>query len=196
MAPARTLALPPPSERAGLSLNEAIARRRSIRQYAARDLTLHEIGQLLWSAQGMTSSVWHFRASPSAGALYPLELYVALRDGVFHYRPGSHELAALSPADVRTELEHAALDQSCVGSAPCVIIVAGVLRRSTRKYGDRGVRYVHMEAGHAAQNILLQAAALGLGSVPVGAFEDERVAQLLKLDRGEQVLYLLPVGGV
>jgi SagB-type dehydrogenase family enzyme len=173
-----------------------MSRRRSIRQYHGGALELEQIGQLLWAAQGVTSSLFPYRAAPSAGALYPLELYVATGAGAFHYRPRSHELAKLGDSDLRPALRHAALDQSYVEGAPCVVIVTGVNERTTRKYGERGLRYVLMEAGHAAQNLLLQAAALGLGAVPVGAFEDQPVSRLLNLGKGEHPLYLIPVGSI
>jgi len=179
-----------------MALSEAIGRRRSVRQYAARALRPEEIGQLLWAAQGITGNAYLLRAAPSAGALYPLELYVADAQGTFHYRPKAHELLRVGATDVRAQLRHAAFDQMCVEAAACVIAVAADPRRTTRKYGERGMRYVLMEAGHAAENVLLQAAALGLGAVPVGAFDDVEAARVLGLPRGDQALYLLPVGAV
>lgn len=177
-----------------LSLEQSLVSRRSIREFTPRALTSTELGQLAWACQGRTDPRG-FRTAPSAGALYPLELYVALPEGLFHYLPASHALERRAEGDLRPALQEAALGQESVGSAAAVFILAGVYERTAAKYGrERAPRYVHMEAGHAAQNLLLQAVALELGAVPVGAFEDDRVAQVLGLPRDERPLYLLPVG--
>jgi SagB-type dehydrogenase family enzyme len=186
--------LPPPREESQVSLEAALARRRSIRVFDPAQLTLEEIGQLLWAAQGMSQRSEGLRTAPSAGALYPLEMYVMMKTGVYHYRPPHHELARLQEADLRTEIWRAALRQESVRDAPAVFVMAGVFERTTVKYGERGRGYVYLEAGHAAQNLLLQAAALGLGAVPVGAFLDEQVEKILKLPANQRVLYLIPVG--
>ena len=186
--------LPDPTLDGQISLEEALAQRRSIRQYTRGELTTAQIGQLLWAAQGITHDRG-FRTAPSAGALYPLELSVATADGVWRYDPEGHQLFAPGHSDVRQDLYDAALRQEAVLLAPAVFCIAAVYERIEQKYGvDRGPRYVHLEAGHAAQNLLLQAVALDLGAVPIGAFEDERVQKVLSLPSDHQPLYLIPVG--
>ncbi len=187
-------ALPTPRATGRISLEQSLLRRRSVREFAPRPLTWEEIGQLAWACQG-TTDPRGLRTAPSAGAFYPLELYLATPDGLFHYLPASHALERRAEGDLRPALQEAALGQEPVGSAPVVFILAGVYERTAAKYGaERSPRYVHMEAGHAAQNLLLQAVTMELGAVPVGAFEDARVAKVLGLPRGERPLYLLPVG--
>jgi len=187
-------ALPAPARSGSMSLEEAIVQRRSVRSFARQSLTAEDVSQLCWAAQGVTGEEGGFRAAPSAGGLYPIELYVVSAAGVERYRPEEHVLGAHLKGDVRAALQEAALDQNSVGEAPVCLVITAVVERTARKYGRRAERYCFMEAGHVAQNILLQATALGLAGVPVGAFEDERVAAALKLPRGERVLYLLPVG--
>ena len=196
---ADVVALPSPRLDSGFAVEHALAERRSVREFGSRALALGELAQLLWAAQGITHRDG-LRTAPSAGALYPLELYVVagnVRDlvpGVYQYLPGRHVLKQLAAGDVRGQLCAAALAHECVAAGAAVVVFTAVERRTTRKYGERGVRYVHIEVGHAAQNLALQAAALGLGSVTVGAFDDAAVARLLKLPKGEAPLYLMPVG--
>jgi len=185
--------LPPPDPEGGMSLTQALARRRSRREYGMRDLTEDELSQLLWAAQGITDSRG-FRTAPSAGATYPLETYVATVRGLFHYRPQGHRLVRIGEDDLRSALAGAALQQRWVREAPAVFIFSAVRERTSRRYGQRAERYIHMEAGHAAQNLLLQAVALGLAAVPVGAFYDDQVAEILGLPQDEAPLYLIPVG--
>jgi SagB-type dehydrogenase family enzyme len=157
-------------------------------------LSREEISQLLWAAQGITDPSGK-RTAPSAGALYPLELYVATGDGFHHYRPAEHVLRVVNESDLRPALHGAALQQSAVLDAPAVFVVTAVYSRTEAKYGaQRSPRYVHLEAGHAAQNILLQAVALGLGAVPIGAFYDDQVQAALDLPDEHAPLYLIPVG--
>ncbi|MEM2842541.1 MAG: SagB/ThcOx family dehydrogenase [Candidatus Bathyarchaeia archaeon] len=185
-----------------MSVEEAIAKRRSIRDYSNEPLTFQQLSQLLWAAQGITDLKTRFRAAPSAGATYPLEVYVVLGSnsvvglnaGIYHYNPLTHELKLLFEGDFRANLASAALDQRWVKTAPVNIILAAVYERTTRVYGDRGVRYVHMEAGHIGENIYLQATALGLGTVVVGAFSDELVQKVLNLPKEQKPLYIMPVG--
>jgi SagB-type dehydrogenase family enzyme len=186
--------LPKPELKGKVSLEEAIARRRSIRTYSGMPLSDKELSQLLWAAQGITDEARKLRAAPSAGATYPLETYVASAAGLFHYNPDGHTLRKIMGDDLRAGLSSAALGQGFVRSASAVIIFAAVMARTTGRYGKRGVMYVYMEAGHAAQNVHLQAVALGMGSVPVGAFDDQAVANLLKLPPDQIPLYLVPVG--
>ncbi|MFQ6048035.1 MAG: SagB/ThcOx family dehydrogenase [Phycisphaerae bacterium] len=177
-----------------MSLERAIALRRSCRAFRADSLSAEQIGQLFWSAQGITEPQRGRRAAPSAGATYPLELYAVRREGVFCYRPAGHELAAISERDVRSELARAAWDQEFIAQAPLTVAIAAVLSRTAGRYGGRAARYVHIEVGHVAENIHLQAVAMGLGSVAVGAFDDRKVKQVLALPAEQEPLYLIPVG--
>ena len=191
---AETVVLPAPTRVGHMSLEEALARRRSVREFSAKPLAKEQLGQLLWAAQG-TSHGDGLRTAPSAGALSPLEIYLATSAGFFHYDPVRHELQRRSDCDLRPELHRAALVQEPVLKAPAVFIVTAVYERTIRKYGaDRSPRYVHLEAGHAAQNLLLEAVALGLGSVPIGAFDDPLVQKVLSLPPEQQPIYLIPVG--
>ena len=173
--------------------------RRSTRSYTNDPLTLQEVSQLLWAAQGITDPRG-FRTAPSAGALYPLEVYVVAGDvqdltsGVYRYEPNEHQLVRTMDGDKRAELTEAALSQSFVAEGAVVLVFTAVYERTTGKYGDRGVRYVYMEVGHAVQNLCLQAAAMDLGVVTIGAFYDNEVAELLSVPRDEQPLYIIPVG--
>ncbi|MEA3399908.1 MAG: SagB/ThcOx family dehydrogenase [Armatimonadota bacterium] len=186
--------LPEPDTSGDMSVEEAIAQRRSVRQFADRDLSAEQVGQLAWAAQGITDPRQGFRASPSAGATYPMELYLVTPDGVHHYLPREHAVETRKREDVRADLAAAALGQDFVGTAPLDIVVAAVYQRTMQRYGDRGRRYVHMEAGHIGQNIHLQAEAMGLASVPVGAFDDAGVARTLGLPTDQEPLYIIPVG--
>lgn len=194
MAPAsQEITLPPPRTVGPVSLEACLARRRSVRSYADRDLTWEQIGQLLWAAQGLTAE-WGGRTAPSAGALYPLEVYVVTRQGVYHYVPAGHRLVTLAADDRRGALQGVCLGQSAVGAAPAVFVITAVYARTAGKYGDRAARYVHLEAGHAAQNLLLQAVALDLGGVPIGAFDDAGIQRVLGLPADHEPLYVIPVG--
>jgi SagB-type dehydrogenase family enzyme len=165
-----------------------------VREFSEKQLTLAELGQLLWAAQGVTNQ-YGFRTAPSAGALYPLEVYAVMAEGVYRYEPPGHRLIVHAAGDLRPQLYEAALRQNPIRAAPVVFVIAAVYGRTAVKYGDeRSPRYVHLEAGHAAQNILLQAVALNLGAVPIGAFYDDRVKQVLKLPSDQQPLYLIPTG--
>jgi len=176
-----------------MSLEETLQNRESIRDFSSEPLTEEELSQLLWAVQGTTRDDGS-RTTPSAGALLPLEVYVVLKEGVFHYLPKEHCLSRHSEEDLRNQLAKAAFDQNFVQKAPAVFIIAAVYERSAENYGPRADRYVKMEAGHACQNLLLQAVSLGLGAVPVGAFQDRIVRQVLKLPINHEPLYLIPVG--
>jgi SagB-type dehydrogenase family enzyme len=188
------LALPDPRTDGDTSLEQAILRRGSVREFDPTALTLGELGQLLWAAQGERGGDLGGRTVPSAGALYPLELYVAHEGGVYHYRSDGHEVALTGSRDIREPLARAALDQRAFHTAPAVVAVTGVNERMARKYGARAERYVQIEAGHAGQNLLLQATVLGIGAVPNGAFDDAVVAELFDLPEGTAPLYLIPIG--
>lgn len=190
----KIIKLPTPKLDSGFSLEKAISKRRSVRRYSDKDLTLAQVSQLLWAAQGITDRIRGFRAAPSAGALYPLEIYLANRDGLFHYMPDNHILETVSSKDIRSALSAASLYQSSIAQAAVDIIICAVYERVTSKYGQRGIRYTDIEVGHAAENIQLQAVALGLSSVQIGAFDDGAVSKLLSLSEDEIPLYIIPVG--
>jgi SagB-type dehydrogenase family enzyme len=195
----KTIKLPEPELDGEVSLEQSLLGRRSIRSYSGQPLTLVEVSQLMWAAQGITNEAG-FRTAPSAGATYPLELYVVAGDvedleaGVYRYIPERHELGLLTGGDVRSDLCDAVLSQSWVKDGAISIVVTAIYERTTEKYGERGIRYVHIEVGHATQNLCLQATALGLGLVTVGAFEDEKVSEVLNLPEDEKPLYVIPVG--
>jgi len=191
--------LPEPIYDSDTSIEEAILNRRSIRNYTDQPLTLQDVSQLLWSAQGITGTSG-FRAAPSAGATYPLETYIVVGDvegfdeGIYRYKPHQHVLVKVLDGEHRESLADAALNQQFIAEAPLNIVITAIYERTTGRYGERGIRYVHMEAGHAAQNVYLQAAALGLGTTIVGAFDDAEVTEVAELRHEETPLCLLPIG--
>lgn len=196
----KTVKLPKPATDGPVSLERAVAARRSVRSFSDKPLTMAQISQLLWAAQGITEPRRGLRAAPSAGACYPMSLYLAagrvegLEPGIYLYSPSGHLLQKRASGDRREELSKAALGQDCVAAAPAVIGLAADHGRIKPRYGDRSARYTDMEAGHIGQNVSLQAAALGLGSVMVGAFEDAAAKKALGLPPEEVPLYLIPVG--
>ena len=198
-AATREVNLPQPPSAGAISLEEALAQRRSVREFVPGALTLEIVSRLAWAAQGVTAP--ERRTTPSAGATYPLEVYVVagnvdgLAAGVYRYRPYRHRLKAMAVGDLRVPLA-AAVGQQWISNAAMVVVFTAEFERTTTRYSKRGERYVHMEAGHAAQNLLLQAAALGLGATPVGAFNDAEISRLLRLPAGETPLYIIPVGRV
>jgi SagB-type dehydrogenase family enzyme len=193
-APLEIVHLPAPSSIGELSLEEALEGRRSLREYTRDPVAIDDLSQLLWAAQGLTQPEGRGRTAPSAGGTYPLELYVVTPDALHHYVPEGHLLETVSVGDLRGPLAEAALGQTHVADAPAVVVVTAVYARTEERYGDRAERYVQLEAGHAAQNLLLQAVALDLGAVPVGAFRDDEVVELLGLPADHAPLYLIPVG--
>lgn len=196
---ASSVALPKPRMDGRVSVERALLRRRSLREFGTRSVTLADVSQLLWAAQGITHESVQ-RTAPSAGALYPLSVYVAAGDvqsldpGLYEYIPHQQALNSVVAGDRRPKLAAAALDQEWIADAAAVLIIAADYRVTTRKYGERGVRYVHIEAGHAAQNICLQAESLGLGATVVGAFDEHRTRDVLELPGNENPLLLIPVG--
>jgi len=188
-----------PNQGGHITLERCIRQRHSVREFRERALADGELGQLLWAAQGMTSDDGG-RAVPSAGALYPLELYAVcgkvsgVPGGVYRYDPRQHALLLAASGDQRERLAQAAVSQDWIASAPAVICIAAVFERTTVKYGSRGRGYVYMEAGHAAEGLMLQAVALGLATTMVGAFQDGEVKRVLQLASQETPLCLLPVG--
>ncbi len=195
----QALRLPQPDFAGTVPVEQALLARRSERAFSQRALALADLSQLLWAAQGVTRPRG-YRTAPSAGASYPLEIHAAaglvaeLAAGIYRYRSPDHSLIPAAPGDRREDLARAALNQRFVARAPVVLVIAVVYARVCATYGRRGVRYADMEAGHAAQNISLQAAALGIGAVMVGAFDDAEVRRIAALPPEEEPLYLIPVG--
>ena len=191
--------LPEPVYESNMSVEEAIKERRSIRRYGKNSLKLSDVAQLLWAAQGITGK-GRFRSAPSAGATYPLEIYLVagnvtrLKPGIYRYLPQVNALEPVIKGDKRDGLSAAALNQKMVKNAQINIVITAVYKRTTGTYGERGARYAHMEAGHVGQNIYLQAETLGLGTVAIGAFDDASVVNVLELDKEEEPLYIFPVG--
>lgn len=190
-APARdSIALPAPATSGGAALTEVLAKRRSVRSFATTPLTQRELSQLLWAAQGITDDKGH-RTAPSAMAKYFLTVYVATADGLFRYAPAGHKLQKLSPLDLRTKLSQ----QPSMSSAPAVFIIAGDYERANKTLNPGfASRCVDLEAGHATQNLLLQATALGLGGVSAGGIDPEMVAKAALLPNSSRPIYLVPIG--
>ena len=199
VAVAETIALPEPRRTGQAALEAVMSARRSVRDFTAGSIALAELGQLLWAAQGTTDTNVG-RTAPSAGATYPLELYAVagtvddLPPGVYRYDSRRHALHGIAAGDRRRALAAAALSQTWVADAALVLVIAAVFKRTTSKYGRRGERYVHIEAGHAGQNVCLQAEALGLGTTVVGAFGDDAVKGVIGADEPGEPLCLLPIG--
>ena len=191
--------LPMPQYTSKTTIEESLYKRKSTRHYKDEPLMLSEVSQLLWAAQGITRS-GRFRTAPSAGALYPLEVYVVvgsvkkIPSGIYKYNPKGHRLMKIAIGDKRVELSNAALGQPWVKDGSIVIVFAGVFKRTQQKYGERSSRYVYMEAGSAAQNIYLQSISLNLGTVLVGAFDDKKVKGIIKMRFEEDPLIIMPVG--
>jgi SagB-type dehydrogenase family enzyme len=194
---AKEIRLRQPKEKGSISIEETLHQRRSVRDYKRGPLRLDQVSQLLWAASGRNL---YRRTAPSAGATYPLEIYLVagevegLEPGIYHYSPSRNSLEIVNEEDVRNGLFRAALEQEMIEEAPVSIIIAADYSRTTGRYGQRGIRYVHMEVGHAGQNISLQAIALGLGTVMIGAFEDQKVKEVLGIN--EDPLYIIPIGRI
>lgn len=189
--PGEKLLLPQPSLKGPLSLEEVLKARRSVRVFQEKELSLKQVGQLLWAAQGITSPDGK-RTAPSAGALYPLEVYYFCSQFWGRYDPEEHSLEVLGRGDKREEISRASFNQSWIAQAPGIFVIVGFVERTAVKYGERAERYVTLEAGHACQNILLEAVALGLGGTSVGAFWDDEINSILKVQA--LPLYVVPVG--
>jgi SagB-type dehydrogenase family enzyme len=189
--------LPKPKEKGTTSIEETLNKRRSVRDYTRGALSLEKVSQLLWAGSGRNL---YRRTAPSAGATYPLEIYLVvgevegLEPGIYHYSPPRHSLEMTKEEDVRSRLSRAALGQEMIEEAPITIIIAANYVRTTGHYGQRGNRYVHMEVGHVGQNVSLQAISLNLGTVMIGAFGDEEVKEVLGIE--EEPLYIIPVGKI
>jgi len=194
---AETTKLPEPSRAGPVSVEQALEQRRSVRAFSDSGLTLAEAGQLLWAAQGVTGERGR-RTAPSAGATYPLEVYLVagkvegLEPGIYHYLPGEHGLELVATGDRREDLAAACLGQQSVARAAVSLVFGAEFGRTAKRYGKRAERYVYLEAGHAAENVCLESVALGLGTVCVGAFEDSAVKKVAGMN--EAPVYVLPVG--
>ena len=193
----KSFELPEPKLSSKISVEEALLKRRSVRDYGKGSLSIEEISQLLWAAQGITAR-WGGRTAPSAGALYPLEIYVVvgevkrLEPGLYHYDPGKHGITKKVDGDLRQKLTRASLYQDEIAKAPATFVITAVYERTMKKYKQRGIQYVHMEVGCVSENIYLQAETLNLGTVFIGAFEDEKVKKALGIK--EEPLSIMPVG--
>jgi len=202
--------LPNPQLKGKVSLEETILKRRSVRRYCREPLSLSQLSQILWSAQGVTGTMG-LKAAPSAGATYPLEIFMfvgkggviaskarqvpeELPAGIYHYEADSHSLRLHKANDLTPDLARAALDQEFIFEAPVNIVICALYHRTSYRYGRRGERYVHIEVGHVGENIHLQAVALGLATVEVGAFHDEEVRKVLGVDGQTKPLYIMPLG--
>ena len=199
---AAVVRLPAPAE-SQAPLTTALLSRRSVRSFADKAITLEQLSRVLQSADGITHG-WGgiaMRTAPSGGALYPVEIYVAisrvesLEVGLYHFQPPDSSLELVEAGNFDHRLHAAAFEQGCVGSAPATILLAARFERSTKKYADRGYRYTYMEGGAICQNIYLQATAMQLGTVAVGAFNDDALNKLLGIDgASEAALLIMPVG--
>ncbi len=183
-------------------MEEAVTRRSSVRDFTSEPISRSQLSQILQAAGGIRGASSTYRTVPSAGATYPLEIFVVcgknsvkeIDEGIYHYNIDSHSLTLHHKGDIRLELARAALDQEFIYEAPVDIVICAEYERTTLHYGRRGERYVHMEVGHAGQNIYLQATALNLATVAIGAFYDRQVAEVLRLDKQYEPLYIMPVG--
>jgi SagB-type dehydrogenase family enzyme len=193
--------LPPPAFQGKMSVAEALKKRRTVRQFAHRELDLAQVSQILWGTDGVSDSRG-LRTAPSAGATHPLEFYLVvgeggvsgLAPGLYHYRPDSHSLELTQKGDLRAPVARASLNQTWMTEAPVMVVFAADYRRCTARYGDRGIRYTQIETGHAGQNLFLQAEALGLACGIVGAFQDRTLQETLHLPQQHEPLLIMPVG--
>ena len=194
--------LPNPKLQSETSVEEALNKRRSIRNYTKQPLSLEEVSQILWAAQGITEKNYGLRTSPSAGALYPLEVYLVtanvkdISEGIYKYNPLNHSIKKIDDGDKRVEISNASLKQDAIEECSALVIITAIYERTSVKYGDRAERYVHMEVGHAGQNIYLQAVSLGIGTVMMGAFHDDALKKTLNLPANEFPLAIYTLGKV
>ncbi|MEO0271214.1 MAG: SagB/ThcOx family dehydrogenase [candidate division WOR-3 bacterium] len=172
---------------------KVLEKRRTVREFDPdKEITLKEISTLLWATYGITDKNYGLKTSPSAGARYPLEIFFCNKEGFFRYIPEENSILKVKDIDIREKLSHYAYEQDFIKDAPTVFVIAADFKRTTSRYGKRGERYVYIDLGHAAQNLLLCATYLGLGACPVGAFDDEKIKKLLEIDFDP--LYIIPVG--
>jgi SagB-type dehydrogenase family enzyme len=198
----RQMNLPKPRLTGDVSVEQAIKHRRTIRSYLSKSLTLEQLSQIFWAAQGITEDRGYKRSAPSGGALYPMDIYAIVGDngvqglkaGIYHYDPHNHSAVLIVEGDFRKDVARTALSQMWMASAPLNLVITSEYRRITRKYGARGERYAMIEAGHIGQNIFLQAEALGLRAGIVGAFHDDDIIRVMNIARSHEPLIILPVG--
>ncbi|UCF71975.1 MAG: SagB/ThcOx family dehydrogenase [Deltaproteobacteria bacterium] len=194
--------LPDPMLDGAVSLERTVHQRRTIRSFEGKALTLEQFSQLLWAAQGITETGGFKRAAPSAGALYPMDIYGAVgRDciekldpGLYHYEPADHSISLVQEGDVRRGIAAASLGQMWMAHAPVTVVITAEYNRIMGKYGQRGIRYAMIEAGHIGQNIFLQSEAMGLAAGIVGAFEDQKIIQVMGIKQTHEPLLIMPVG--
>ena len=201
---AAEIALPSPSYKGTISVEEALKARRTHRSFQSRPLTLKQFSQILWGAYGVTAQKYgsFLKTAPSAGALYPLDIYgvvgqggvETLAPGVYHFRPENHTVELVKQGDLRAEVARHALQQMWLAKAPLILVITGEYNRSSLKYGRRGVTYTHIEAGHVGQNIFLQAEAIGLKAGIVGAFNNQQIIRAMGLSTSHDPLLIMPVG--
>jgi len=194
--------LPTPRYDGETSVEKALLQRRSVRSYKKDPLSISDISQILWAAQGITEKTYGLRTAPSAGALYPLELYLVatnvdeLKPGVYKYIPQDHTIKRISEGDKRIDVSNAALKQDAIENSSAIVIITAIYERTEVKYGNRSERYVNIEVGHVGQNIYLQAVSLGIGTVMIGAFKDEALKKVLGFTQGEYPLGIMPLGNI
>lgn len=198
----KVIKLPTPSFKSSISIEEALLYRRSKRFYKDLPLTTQELSQILWASQGISDPDYKFRTCPSAGALYPLEVYISIlkvegiESGIYKYISEKHEIIQLYKNHKRDELYEASLKQEWIKWAPVVLIICASFYKTKARYGERGIRYIYIETGHCAQNIYLQCVSLSLGTVAVGAFDDDEISKILNLPKFEFPTYLMPIGRI
>ena len=184
--------LPKPSFKSNKSVEECIIERESVRRYSDRKIEIEKVSLILWAAQGKKGLK---KTVPSAGATYPLEIYITLKDmGYFHYNYHKHALELLTKESIAKILAEESWNQKFIEEAYLNLLICADYSRTTKRYGERGVRYVHMEVGHCAQNVHLETISLGLVSVPIGAFEDQKVKKVMNLPSNIEPLYIIPIG--
>jgi SagB-type dehydrogenase family enzyme len=188
------ISLPDPKLKGEVSLEETIAKRRSVRVFEKKPVSLEQISQILWSAQGLTDKLNKYRTAPSAGARYPMEIHILTSEGMFHYHPVKHALEQLSTEDRRLKLIGAALGQKFIADASLIVIVSAFPDKTLNRYGDKGIRYIYQESGHIAQNVHLEAVAIGLDSVAIGAFTEDALKTAIDLPDDLKPLYIIPIG--
>ena len=194
--------LPSPIYSSNTSIEESLHKRRSIRDYSEKPPTISEISQILWAAQGITEKSYGLRTAPSAGALYPLEIYIAVSNvsdlipGLYKYNPRKHTLNKISEGDKRADISDAALKQDAIKNSSAIILITAVYERTAVKYGNRAERYTHIEVGAAGQNIYLQSVSLNIGTVMIGAFKDKDLKNVLSLPQNENPLIIMPLGKI
>jgi SagB-type dehydrogenase family enzyme len=194
--------LPQPKSAGAVSVEQAIGQRRTVRSFSPRSLNGDQLSQLLWAAQGVTGHDGFKRAAPSAGALYPMDVYAVvgmqsvarMAAGVYHFEPGDHALSLVKQQDARDAVARACLSQMWMAEAPLQLVITAEYRRISGKYGNRGIRYAMIESGHIGQNIFLQAEALGLKAGIVGAYRDEKLVEIMNLPVTQEPLLVMPIG--